>query len=97
MPYNELKSISNSIAGYCVNKQLKQPNRRSSVAFRKTQALKGAKGGKKGNSSNGGKARSKKYEHQREKARQMHKQGKNKSEIARNLGVARATLIRWLA
>lgn len=97
LPYNELKSISKSIAGYCVKERLKQPNKRPSVGFRKIQARKGAKGGKIGNSSNGGKARSKNYEDKREKARQMHENGINKSEIARTLGISRRTAINWLS
>lgn len=87
LPYNELKSISKSIAGYCVNKHLKQSNRRSSVAFRKTQALKGAKGGK---------AKGKAYDSKRQQAKQLHEKGVNNTQIALKLGVSRRTIINWL-
>ena len=87
LPYNELKSISKSIAGYCVKERLKQPNKRPSVSFSKLQAYRGALGGK---------AKGKSYEDKREKARQMHAEGINKSEIARTLGISRRTAINWL-
>lgn len=90
---NEVRHIIRSIARYCSRMDFTESHRR----FSRLQAHRGARGGKVSDSSNGGRSRSAKYEDKREQARQMHEQGKNKSEIARNLGVARATVIRWLA
>ena len=96
LPYNELKSISKSIAGYCVEERQKQPNKRPSRAFSKLQAYRGAKGGKVSNSSNGGKARSKKYEDKREKAKELHRLGAKVSQIAKQLNIHRNTIRRWI-
>ena len=89
LPYNELKSISKSIAGYCTSEAYRR-------SLSELQARKGAKGGKNGNSPNGGKAKGKAYEDKREKARQMHQQGVNKTQIASKLGISRRTAVRWL-
>ena len=89
LPYNELKTISKSIAGYCTSERFKRQ-------YGALQAQRGAKGGKVSDSSKGGKARSAKYSEKRQKAMQLSKQGINKSEIARKLGVTRRTVINWL-
>lgn len=86
LPYNELKSISKSIAGYCVNKYLKQPNKGSSIDFRKKQALRGAKGGK---------AKGKAYDSKRKQAEEMHRQGIKQKDIAEKLGIDVRTLRNW--
>ena len=96
LPYNELKSISKSIAGYCVKERLKQPNKRPSVSFSKLQAYRGALGGKASKSPNGGKAKGKAYDNKRHQAEQMHTQGASISSIAKTLAVHRNTVSRWL-
>ena len=90
LPYNELKSISKSIAGHYVSDDFRRK-------FSNQQASRGRNGGKASNSSKGGQARSAKYSPKRQKAEQMHKSGMNKTQIASKLGVARLTVIRWLA
>lgn len=80
LPYNELKSISKSIAGYCTSEKYRR-------SLSELQARKGAKGGK---------AKGKAYEHKRQQARQLHEQGVNNTQIASKLGVSRRTIINWL-
>lgn len=80
LPYNELKSISKSIAGYYVGDSFRRE-------FSELQASRGAKGGK---------ARSAKYQDKREQAKKLHEQGLNNNQIASKLGVSRRTVINWL-
>lgn len=93
LPPNELKHIIKSITKFC-----KSPRFGAySEKFKEKQREDGRMGGRASNSSNGGKARSAKYSPLRKQAEQMHKQGVNKSEIARKLGISRRTAINWLA
>ena len=89
LPYNELKSISKSIAEYCTS----QAYRRS---LSELQARKGAKGGKVSESSKGGQARSEKYENKRDEARKLYKNGAKISTISKNMDVHRNTVRRWV-
>ena len=59
--------------------------------FSAIQAKRGAKGCKKG-----GVVRSAKYVELRIQAKQLHDQGMNNTQIAKQLNVARMTVIRWL-
>jgi hypothetical protein len=89
LPYNELKSISKSIAGYCTGERFRRE-------FSELQAQRGAKGGKVSDSSAGGKARSAKYDALREQAYLMQRDGINNKQIGLRLGVSRRTVINWL-
>ena len=96
LPYNELKSISKSIAGYCVGKRPRKPNKSHSRAFRKLQAYRGSLGGKASKSPNGGKAKGKAYEDKREQAKELHRSGAKISQIAKQLNIHRNTIRRWI-
>jgi hypothetical protein len=63
--------------------------------FNSVQALRGRKGGLIGNSSNGGKARSKRYDTLRLQAILLRKQGLSYSELAKALNISRKTAINW--
>lgn len=89
LPYNELKSISKSIAGYCTSQAYIR-------SLSELQARKGARGGKVSDSSKGGKARSEKYDDKRKQATLMVEQGVSKAKIAKMLGVSRRTIINWI-
>lgn len=80
LPYNELKTISKSIAGYCTSERFKRQ-------YGALQAQRGAKGGK---------AKGKAYEDRRQQAKKLHEQGVNNTQIASKLGVSRRTVINWL-
>lgn len=80
LPYNELKSISKSIAQYCTSDRFRRE-------FSELQVSRGTKGGK---------ARSAKYQDKREQAKKLHEQGVNNTQIALKLGVSRRTVINWL-
>lgn len=89
LPYNELKSISKSIAGYCTSERFKRQ-------YGALQASRGAKGGKVSDSSKGGKARSDKYQDKREQAREMHSKGAKISTISKSINIHRNTVRRWI-
>lgn len=84
--YNEVKGIAKSISRYCWKKD---PH--CYAMFIERQTLKGRKGGKKG-----GALRSAQYEPLRQKAMELKEQGLNNTQIAKELGVSRRTIINWL-
>lgn len=79
LPYNELKTISKSIAGYCTGERFRRE-------FSELQATRGKKGGI---------AKGKKYNDKREQAKELRKQGENNTQIAQKLCVSRRTVINW--
>lgn len=89
LPYNELKSISKSIAGYCTSERFRRQ-------YSELQAVRGSKGGKVSDSSNGGKARSAKYEKQRLQARKLHQEGIKIISISKQMNIHRNTISRWI-
>ena len=84
--YNEVKGIAKSISRYCWKRD---PH--CYAMFIERQTLKGRKGGKKG-----GALRSAQYEPLRQKAMELKEQGLNNTQIAKELGVSRRTIINWL-
>jgi len=90
LPYSEIKATVKSIARFCWKNDAY-----CYQEFIQRQSHKGKMGGKAGNSSNGGKARSAQYNELREQAKAMYNQGIKKSEIAKKLGVHRSTLYEW--
>ena len=84
--YNEVKGIAKSISRYCWKRD---PH--CYAMFIERQTLKGRKGGKKG-----GAVRSAQYEPLRQKAIELKEQGLNNTQIAKELGVSRRTIINWL-
>ena len=84
--YNEVKGIAKSISRYCWKRD---PH--CYAMFIERQTLKGRKGGKKG-----GIVRSAQYAELRIQAKKLHEQGMNNTQIAKQLNVARMTVIRWL-
>ena len=91
LDYNELKGIAKSIARWVWNK-----DGQAEANFKAKQAYLGRKGGKLGDSSPGGKARSAQYDDKREQAKALHMQGMKKSQIAKFLGVHRNSVNNWL-
>lgn len=89
LPYNELKSISKSIAGYYTSDRFRRE-------FSQLQAVRGARGGKVSNSSAGGKARSAKYEKQRLQARKLYQKGVKIISISKQMNTHRNTISRWI-
>lgn len=86
MSYNEVKGIAKSIARWVW--------KRDSYAYQEfidRQTRKGALG-----ASKGGKTRSAKYDVKRKLALRLKAQGKNNTEIAKQLDVTRMTVFRWL-
>lgn len=79
LPYNELKSISKSIAGYYTSNKFRRE-------FSVLQAHRG---------SIGGTAKGKAYEDKRQQAKQLHEQGVKQKDIAEQLGVTTRTLRNW--
>jgi len=85
MNYNEVKGIAKSIARWVW--------KRDSYAYQEfidRQTRKGALG-----ASKGGKTRSAKYDAKRKLALRLKAQGKNNTEIAKQLDVTRMTVFRW--
>lgn len=85
MQYNEVKGIAKSIARWVW--------KRDSYAYQEfidRQTRKGALG-----ASKGGKTRSAKYDVKRKLALRLKAQGKNNTEIAKQLDVTRMTVFRW--
>ena len=89
LPYNELKSISKSIAGYYTKDEFRRD-------FSQLQAHRGAKGGKASNSSNGGKARSEKYNPKREEAKKLRQQGLSIRKISEQMQVSKTSVQKWI-
>ena len=87
LPYSEVKATAKSIATYCWKKDAY-----CYQEFIDRQSCKG----KLSNSSNGGKARSAKYEVLRAKALELHLQGYTNTDISKFLSVSRRTIINWL-
>ena len=86
MQYNEVKGIAKSIARWVW--------KRDSYAYHEfidRQTRKGALGGLKG-----GKVRSAQYEAKRKQAVRLKGKGMSNTDIAKQLDVARYTVIRWL-
>ena len=80
--YNEVRGIAKSISRYCWKRD---PHCYQEFIDRQTR--KGQLGGK---------AKGKAYNAKRTQAVQLKEQGLNNSQIAKQLGVARYTIIRWL-
>jgi DNA-binding transcriptional regulator YiaG len=90
LPYSEIKATAKSIATYCWKKDAY-----CYQEFIDRQSRKGALGGIKSNSSNGGKARAGKYTKQKIEAIELKKQGVKDSEISKILGITTRTLRNW--
>ena len=84
---NETYHIARSITRFCKSPRWGKYNQ----AFIEKQR----QAGRKGDSSQGGKARSANYEPKRQQAEQMHKQGVKIKDIAQQLKVTRQTLNNW--
>ena len=80
--YNEVKGIAKSISRYCW--------KRDAYCYQEFIDRQTRKG------QLGGKAKGKAYNAKRTQAVQLKEQGLNNSQIAKQLGVARYTIIRWL-
>lgn len=91
MYYNEIKCIAKSISRYCWKK-----DSYFYQEFIDRQSRKGAIGGKKSNSSNGGKARSAKFLGLRESARKLHEEGFSIRYIAAQLNVSKSSIANWI-
>lgn len=86
MSYNEVKGIAKSIARWTW--------KRDSYCYQEfinRQSIKGRKGGLKG-----GAVRSAQYQDKRQEAHKLKAQGKNNTEIAKELGVHRNSINTWL-
>lgn len=84
LPYSEVKATAKSISKWVWQ-------RFSYGEFSAIQAKRGAKGGKKG-----GVVRSAKYEPKRIEAAKLKSKGMNNTQIAKELGVTRRTIINWI-
>jgi len=90
MQYNEIKGIAKSISRYCWKKDAYHYQE-----FVDRQSRKGRLGGIKSNSSNGGYARSQKYDEKRLLALNLKKEGASSTEISMQIGVTTRTLRNW--
>ena len=90
MEYNEIKGIAKSISRYCWKKDAY-----CYQEFIDRQSRKGRLGGIKSNSSNGGYARSQKYDEKRILALKLKEQGASSTEISKQIGVTTRTLRNW--
>lgn len=94
MTFGEVKGIAKSIArfcwkndSYCYQEFIDRQTRKAKLG---AQAAKQVQAQAKG-----GKARSQKYEEQRQQAIELRRQGLNNTQIAKQLGVSRMSLSRW--
>ena len=91
LPHSEIKATAKSIAKYCWKHDAYHYNE-----FIYRQAVKGSKGGKASNSSNGGMARSAKYNDKRAEATKLKDLSLTTREIALKLCVSDRTIRNWL-
>ena len=96
LPSSEVKATARSIAKWVWRNHNSVEFQQ---AFSEKQAKRGHKGASvansKGANSKGGKARSQQYSDQRQLALQLHIQGVNNTQIAKQLNVSRMTVNRW--
>ena len=85
--YGEVKQIAKSVSNFCWKNDAYAYH-----MFIERQSFRG----KKGNSSNGGKARSATYNPLREQAAVLYADGMKKKDIAAELGVSDRTIRNWL-
>lgn len=91
--YNEIRCICRSIAKFCKSSPKYQEYTK---LFSEQQAEKGRKGGLVSDSSHGGKARSAKFNDQREKAKQLKEQGLSIRKIAAQLNASKSSVQKWV-